>query len=86
MFRKRKEKETAKIYVEKRTGHVIGSTYDPSAPVSDQWRRHGKCDICRRADYCGKECRAAKDRRLLADRAARDAASGKSTIMKTGRK
>lgn len=27
---------------------------------SDQWLLNGKCSICRRRKYCGKECTASK--------------------------
>lgn len=30
---------------------------------SEQWLSNGKCNICRRKEYCSKPCKACKDRR-----------------------
>ena len=33
---------------------------DDDIPETDQWKLDGDCNKCRKKDYCGKECRAAK--------------------------
>lgn len=30
---------------------------------NEQWKEDGKCNICRKQNYCGKPCKAAQDRK-----------------------
>lgn len=32
-------------------------------PMTDQWKRTGNCELCRRKSYCKKPCKAKKNRR-----------------------
>lgn len=30
--------------------------------TGEQWRENGKCDICRRKDYCTNPCKACQEK------------------------
>lgn len=53
---------------------------------SEQWLLDGKCNICRRKEYCSKPCRACKNRSQYEMRCAVSRAMFRAMTQKAGDK
>jgi radical SAM protein with 4Fe4S-binding SPASM domain len=53
-------------------------------PISDQWLLEGKCELCRRKNYCSTKCKKARIRTkmLLDTQVRKDFANAWSDIIK----
>jgi len=54
-------------------------------PMTDQWKRTGNCELCRKKSYCHNPCRANKHRKESMVRDAVEKAMAKVMPMYMGR-